>query len=128
MKKNGLIQRFREFWASLDQYEQVDLWDILSSLRGEDDGTYLVKNFTTARIRGELLGKYDDSRIENERATIFFSCKEVNEYHPHSHQLVMETWKKADFHFKNHVRMAIDSLNKHVPKSRIRDLQKFLRD
>jgi hypothetical protein len=51
------FKRFREFMADrtvrLD--EQVDVWDVMTALRGPDDQDWQVKNATTAVIRDTLM-------------------------------------------------------------------------
>lgn len=124
--KSTLIKRFREFWGSLSKSERESLWDILSALRGSDDRfSNPIKYRTTSRIRAELFGTEfapDIIGIEcySQDDIIYWDRKRtVKDIH--------ERWNALSSHFRAHIQEAIDALNLHVPKSKIRDLQKFLR-
>lgn len=127
MSKKNVLTRFREFWNTLDNGDQKDLWDVLTALRGDDDETSLeLKLFVTARIRGELfrvkaikvlpLGGYICPTIHDSR----------QEFTEGSLPNLKELFKKASEHWKTHAQRAIRVINKLHP-SRSRDLKKFER-
>jgi ribosomal protein L7/L12 len=121
MRKN-LIKRFRDFWGTLTVGEQRDLWNILTALRGADHHNKSVKVTTTARIRGELLGK-EHSRSLKRTCIIYCSSgsKQIKRVKD-----PRGIFRVSMFHFKYHVEAAIYALKKHVPKERIKDLLKLL--
>lgn len=130
MKKNhNLVQKFRRFYFALPKEEQSALFDILSAIRGEDKGSFTLKTFTTARVRGALFGKSLPNFVH--RALCFASLKKANAYDRRTWvgepELIAEDlWGKADEHFKNHIRSAIRALREHGFKRSILDLMKFI--
>ena len=70
MKKN-LVQKFRKFYFALPKEEQVALYDIISAIRGEDNGSFTLKTYTTARVRGALFGISQKEKVINPVFQIF---------------------------------------------------------
>jgi len=125
LKENNVVHKFREFWANLDGKERSYLWDILTALRGADVGSDQVKMFTTARIRGELLGR---DFYKGFVFTSFHLAKTHNHScESYSPKKVVAMFKKEKAHFYCHVVEAIEALARYRPKSAMRDLMKFTR-
>lgn len=128
MKKN-LVQKFRKFYFALPKEEQIALYDIISAIRGEDNGSFTLKTYTTARIRGALFGK---SQIDfAKKGLVFASFKKAQAYDRRSRTRAEGTvrgkWRNADEHFRDHVKSAIIALRKHGFKRAISDLMEFTR-
>jgi len=127
MKKN-LVQKFRKFYFALPKEEQIALYDIMTALRGEDSGSFTLKTFTTARVRGALFGisQKDFAR----RGMVFASLKKAQAYDRRSWTgddklSIREKWEKANEHFRDHIKSAIEALRKHGFKGTISDLEKL---
>lgn len=130
--KDNVISKFRKLWNSLSVREKEELWDIMAALRGNDRGANDdVKFATTGRIRGEFLGQnysrgYTFTSFAEARKEIeFFTNNHRNGYKPHK---VKAHYLEKSWHFKQHIKQAIQALNRYRPKSSMRDLQKFLKD
>lgn len=127
MKKN-LVQKFREFYFALPKEEQTALFEVITALRGEDGGDWILKNFTTARIRGALFGKSQVGFAE--RAICFASLKKAEAYNRKTwigdKGDLMTLWMKSDSHFRAHIERAIRALIKFGSKRAISDLMKFI--
>lgn len=122
-KSNNLVLKFREFWNSLSGREKGHLWDIMTALRGADSGDDrdFVKTFTTARIRGELLGQ------DFYKGFIHITFEKAKRFHGrYNWRAVTESFIKHPSHFYCHVTEAIEVLKLYRPKSAMRDLEKFL--
>jgi len=128
MKKN-LVQKFRKFYFALPKDEQIALYDIMSAIRGEDEGSYKLKTYTTARIRGALFGKSQSDFAR--RGLCFASLKKAQvsdrkSWIGEEFELnIEEKFKKANEHFIDHIDLAIKALEKHGFKGTISDLGKF---
>ena len=128
-KKLNLVQKFRKFFFSLPKDEQRALWDIMTALRSEDGGSFALKCFTTARLRGALFGKTDTGFLK--RAMMFTNPRLAKKYcRNFSWALRVDSelktnYKKANIHFKDHFRMAINALLKHGFKGKVADLKDF---
>lgn len=117
MSKN-LITKFRKFWRTLSPLEQRRMYDIMTALRGEDDGNARVKNHTTARIRGLLFG----AKLAHKGVKGFFT--------PNPRKIDNVTVHflrgKMGRHFSWHICEAIAALKPYVEKKKFVDLKKFL--
>jgi len=117
MSKN-LLTKFRKFWRTLSPLEQKRLYDILTALRGEDDGDGRMKDHTTARIRGLLFGE----KLRHKGVKGFFM--------PRPHEVSRETVRflkgRMGRHFSWHIRDAIHALKPYVKKEKFTDLLKFI--
>ena len=128
MKKN-LVQKFRKFYFALPKEEQIAFFDIMSAIRGEDGGNGDLKVFTTARVRGALLGISEISYAK--KALVFASLKKAEAYNgkntfPGDENEAMTLWRRSSWHFKQHIHSAIKALRKHGFKRSISDLMKFI--
>jgi len=124
MKEKNILAKFRDFWGTLTQGEQIDLWDVLTALRGQDSkDCSTMKHFVTARIRGELfrqpLGGYHSHPTHKgaERAT-FLQHGKI------STQKLKKLFTALPLHWQEHVQGAIEVLLRLHPR-RARDLNKF---
>ena len=127
--KQNLVQKFRKFYFALPKEEQIALWDIMSAMRGEDSGNDTLKVFTTARIRGALLGISKISFAN--RALVFASLRKAKSYTNKRNffedkREVITLWQQSHYHFKQHIQSAIEALRKHGFKRSISDLMKFI--
>lgn len=123
MKGKNVVLKFRKFWKELDGLERSHLWDIMTALRGADVGSDHVKMFTTARIRGELLGR------DFYKGFVFLSLERAK-YHQgngYSPSRIVKQFRAEKSHFVCHVIEAIETLAKYRPKTSVRDLLKFTR-
>ena len=129
MLKRNLITLFRKFYFALELDEQKDLWDIMTALRGEDEGDNQLKVFTTCRVRGELLGIKGTGWCERVKCFVASNLRGVkasphaDDYSPRGIKLKLF---EAKYHWSKHLTQAIHALNRYRPKASVRDLQKFL--
>ena len=124
----NMIDKFREFLSDLHQSEKEDLWDILTALRGADIKCgYMVKWHTTARIRGELLGDGYRSLPAFIAPSLAVAKRETCPPPKAGLSFLKEEFQRLPVHARDHIKSAINALSKRVPKSRVRDLQKFLK-
>lgn len=127
-KRKNLVQKFRKFYFALPKDEQVALWDILAAIRGEDGGSFTLKIFTTARVRGALFGK-SQTDFAN-RGLVFASLKKAQSYNKRGYEAgeanLMGLWNEADGHFRAHIETAIRALVKHGFKRATSDLRRFI--
>jgi len=127
-EKLNLVQKFRKFFFSLPKGEQQALWDIMTALRSEDDGSTRLKMFTTSRIRGALMGKSTTQFVG--RAILFTNPKAAEAYCKLYGWLddfprdLKTTYRRSNYHFKDHFRLAVDALLKYGFKGKITDLKK----
>ena len=132
MKRKNMILRFREFWSKLTETEQVDMWAILTALRGPDkSGNSEIKILTTARIRGELFGRDHAGDGSLSGFHVYASYKKLKSLYPNI-QLTMtgehssDIRKSCDEHFRVHFYAAVCALKRYVPKKQIEDLLELL--
>lgn len=126
-KGKNVLTRFREFFKSLADHEQRELWDVLVALRGEDtESSMKLKMFITARIRGELFRMEDVDVLP--LGAYIAPTLEDSKYVETSASLLdfKDLFAKASPHWRGHVTKAIKVLLNHHP-SRCRDLKKFER-
>ena len=120
MSKN-LLTKFRKFWRTLSPMEQKRLYDIMTVLRGEDEGQSDVKIRTTARIRGLLLG----AKWKRENRNVYVGFFRPNPI-VDTTLTQRENFRKATKHFQHHVQEAIHALKPYVKKEKFKDLLRFI--
>ena len=116
---NNPVYKLRRFWVDLTDQEKLDIWNLLTILRGEDGGSGWLKAETTGRLRHEIFG--DDDVLE-QHVICTEGQIEKEEIRP-LRKLFLDN--KTDIHWRNHCINAIKSLSKFVFKSRLEDLCKI---
>ena len=128
-KRINPIIKFRQYWKSLTVTERQLMWLILTALRGLDEGEYStlenkleLKHQTTARIRGELVGKSLAGKTKESTGCFIEAEIRRPEFN------VKKDFNHCPHHFKLHVRQAIDALIELRGKEKIPDLMKFKKE
>lgn len=117
---NNPIYKFRLFWRNFSDQEKLDVWNILTVLRGEDNGSGWLKSETTGRIRHEVFG---DDRILEAHVIVTEGQIEADEIRP-LRKIFLDN--KTDIHWRHHFIKAVTSLSKYIFKSRLNDLYKVI--
>lgn len=117
---NNPLYLFRQFWVNLTDQEKLDIWSLLTVLRGEDGGSGWLKEATTGRIRHEIFG--DDRVLE---AHVICTEEHIppDDIRP-LRKIFLDN--KTNIHWRNHLIQAVTSLSKFVFKSRLNDLYKII--
>lgn len=106
-----VIHMLREAYAEMDFEEQCKLWDILTALRGPDNGRDDVKNATTAIIRAAVFGAEAGTQLA-ERAFVKFQDEtEYVEMRTHlTDSLEKDKLVDTQYHFYDHAIQAFRAL------------------
>lgn len=118
---NNPIYKFRRFWVDLNDQEKLDIWNILSALRGEDDGSVWLKQETTGRIRHEVFG---EDRTLDAHVICTEGQIDVGDIRP-LRKIFLDD-KTTSIHWRHHLINAVTSLSRYVFKSRLNDLYKVI--
>ena len=119
------VELLREFMRSLPSDYRRDIWYLMVAMRGPDipDKNFVLKSFTTCRIRGEVLqhisDDYHGSIVANTTGDIENSQIGMKK------RLSIAEKREMLFgtdHFLTHIQGAIAVLRKHVPHDQIQDL------
>lgn len=117
---NNPLYKFRRFWVDLSDQEKIDIWNLLTILRGEDGGSGYLKAETTGRIRHEI---FDHDRVLYGKVIFTEGQIKADEIRP-LRRIFQDN--KTDIHWRNHFYQAVKSLSKYVFKSRLNDLYKVI--
>lgn len=118
---NNPLYKFRRFWVDLTDQEKLDIWNLLTILRGEDGGSQWLKSETTGRIRYEVFG---DDRVLDKHVICTEGQTEADDLR--SLRRVFLNEKQTNAHWRHHCINAIKSLSKFVFKSNLKDLCKIV--
>jgi len=126
MKKQNFLEKFVKFFEELVGSERLQLWDLLSSLRGldrgEGDAFFLeLKFLVTARLRYEIFG------ISSMSCKVFIAKNRENAFEqialyapvdalPFIRVNIIKSakkqWEQSSSHFREHIRKALIVLQK----------------
>jgi hypothetical protein len=82
--------------------EPTKLWDILSAMRGPDNGDGRLKQATTAVLRGLVLPHLAGGRADVAGGTLESVRKTVH----------YEASQRSDLHFLDHIQFAVNAIEK----------------
>lgn len=86
-----------------DDDQSKNLWHVLTALRGPDEGSFDVKDATTAVLRHALGLRYDDNGAVTGPDSEFFAQERGRIFH--------EFTLPTSGHFRKHMRDAFNALN-----------------
>ncbi len=96
-KRKTSVQKFQKFWSKLSPTEHKELWNLMSAIRGPDDFNEMIKEQTTAKIRGFLFPTENNNRVDYlDDVGGLFSRESI-------YDSDMKFLKTAQDHFKSHV-------------------------
>lgn len=104
------LEKFREYWKTLNDEERMHMWDLLAFIRGpdwpirDDSMVAKLKNLTTCRVRALLMGEELSTELEK------FITPKLEPNTDEELDEMTELMKTAPQHFIEHYLAAIKAI------------------